>query len=60
MGSQEALAERIGTRQQTVSWWLNESGKVPAEFVLKVEAATNREVTRHQLRPDIYPAEANQ
>lgn len=31
------------------------SRRVPAEFVLKVEALTG--VSRHELRPDIYPIE---
>ncbi|WP_423170698.1 transcriptional regulator [Vibrio diabolicus] len=31
------------------------SGRVPAEFVLPIEQATQGQVTRSQLRPDIYP-----
>ena len=54
-GSQSELARRLGTRQSTVSSWLLRSGRVPAEFVLKVEAATG--ISRHDLRPDIYPIE---
>jgi DNA-binding transcriptional regulator YdaS (Cro superfamily) len=59
-GGQQALANKISTSeqkvtQQSVSWWLNETGKAPAEKVLPIEAAVNGAVTRHQLRPDIYP-----
>jgi DNA-binding transcriptional regulator YdaS (Cro superfamily) len=35
--------------------WINRDRKVPAEFVLAIERATGGRVTRHQLRPDIYP-----
>ena len=55
-GSQASLASAIGTTQQTVSNWLK-SGLVSAKFVLPIEVATNGEVTRHELRPDLYPDE---
>ena len=55
VGSQQALADKIHVNQQRISYWLNESKKVPAEFVLSIETATNRQVRRTQLRPDIYP-----
>lgn len=49
------LARAIGTSQSNVWEWLNRSRRgVPAEWVLKVEAATG--VPRHELRPDIFPA----
>lgn len=54
VGSQQALAERIKTNQQNISWWLNESKKVPAEQAIAIEAATKGFVTRQQLRPDIF------
>lgn len=56
LGSQASLASAIGTTQQTVSNWLK-SGFVSAKFVLRIEAATHGEVTRHELRPDLYPDE---
>lgn len=34
---------------------MQSSKRVPAEYVLKIEAATG--VSRHDLRPDIYPRE---
>ena len=54
-GSQEKLARILGgkIKQQHISWWLNESKRVPAEYVLAIEAATG--VSRYDLRPDIYP-----
>ncbi len=57
VGSQERLAELIGTRQSLVWYWLNRSKKgVPAEFVLPIERATG--VSRSDLRPDLFADEA--
>lgn len=58
-GSQSELARRIGVNQQNISHWLNKAnGTVPAEQVIPIETATDGAVTRHQLRPDIYPPPA--
>lgn len=53
--NQTLFARTIGTSQQLVSYWMREKKKLPAEYVL----ATEREfgVSRHDLRPDIYPRE---
>lgn len=48
-GLSRALGEEI--TPQAVSQWK----QVPAERVLQVERATG--VSRHRLRPDLYPAE---
>ena len=54
VGSQKALAERIGVSQGHVWYWLKRSVKgVPSEYVLLIESETG--VSRHDLRPDIYP-----
>ncbi|RVU15218.1 transcriptional regulator [Methylobacterium oryzihabitans] len=56
-GSQLALAKAIGTTQSNVWTWLNKSQKgIPAGWVLSIERETK--VSRHDLRPDIYPREA--
>jgi DNA-binding transcriptional regulator YdaS (Cro superfamily) len=55
---QSTLAKAIGVKQQNIWHWLNKTGVVPAEYVLKIEEATKDKgkiVTRHELRPDIYP-----
>jgi len=57
VGSQKALAKAIGSKQQTVNWWLHKSRKVPPEYVLSIERVVNGAVTRYDLRPDIYPRE---
>lgn len=53
VGGQKPLADRIGTSQSLIWYWLEKSKKgVPAEFCAPIEAATG--VPRHELRPDIY------
>lgn len=60
LGSQGKAAAAIGVRQQTVSELLKVGKKVPAEWCIPLERATAGEVTRHELRPDLYPIdEAN-
>lgn len=54
-GSQAELARRLGLKQQHIWAWLHRDTQVPAERVLAIEAATG--VSRHDLRPDIYPRE---
>lgn len=56
IGSQAALARACQVSSTAVWKWVHVSGRVPAEFVLRTEAATG--VSRHDLRPDIYPNEA--
>ena len=57
LGGQTALANAIGKTQGHVSKWL-ERGYVPAECAIPIETATGGKVTRHDLRPDLYPVEA--
>lgn len=52
-GSAKELARRIGVSPQALSQWK----VVPTGRVLAVESATG--VSRTELRPDIYPAEAS-
>lgn len=54
--NQTKFAEAIGTSQQLVSYWVRNSRELPAEFVLPAEKATG--ISRHDLRPDIYPRES--
>lgn len=53
-GGQTALAKQIGKTQGHVSQWIHRR-RLPAEEVLGIERATG--VSRHDLRPDIYPRE---
>ena len=51
VGGQAALAKEIGVTAQAVSQW----EEVPPLRVLAVERVSG--VSRHELRPDLYPAE---
>ncbi|NQY33603.1 MAG: helix-turn-helix domain-containing protein [Alteromonadaceae bacterium] len=53
LGSQTKLAAAINTTQQNIWWWLYEANSINAEFVIAIEKASG--VSRHELRPDIYP-----
>lgn len=55
VGSQRALADAIGITQPSVSEMLARGKRVPAEWCLPVERATDGRITRYQLRPDLYP-----
>jgi DNA-binding transcriptional regulator YdaS (Cro superfamily) len=52
-GSQESLATALGVSQGTISKWVGCSKQMPAEYVLTAEKLYG--VSRHDLRPDIYP-----
>lgn len=52
-GSQTALAKTLGVSQAAVWKWLQSSKRLPAEHVLKAERLFR--VSRHELRPDLYP-----
>lgn len=55
VGGQTNLASLCGLKQQTIHVWLKKYGRVPVERVLQIEKVVNGAVTRHELRPDIYP-----
>ena len=50
-GSANAMATMLGLTRQAVSKW---NGVVPRRWVITLEEHTRRQVTRFQLRPDIY------
>ncbi len=52
VGTTARLARMVGVTGPAVLKW-RRSGRVPAERVLAVEAASG--VPRHELRPDLYP-----
>lgn len=52
-GGHSALARICGCTPPNIAQLVDKGSLLPAEYVLKVEAATG--VSRHILRPDIYP-----
>lgn len=54
--NQSKMAEAIGTSQQRLSYILARKNPLPAELVLATEKATG--ISRHELRPDLYPVAA--
>jgi DNA-binding transcriptional regulator YdaS (Cro superfamily) len=53
-GSSKLLGHAIGVTPERVRMWLHRDN-LPAEYVIAIERATG--VSRHELRPDIYPKE---
>lgn len=49
-GNASILARRLGVKRQSVQQWKKQ---IPAERVLEIERLTG--VSRHELRPDLYP-----
>ena len=57
LGNQTKLGEAIGCDQTTISSWLIKyDGKVPAEKAPAIEIATAGQITKYQLRPDLFEA----
>lgn len=55
-GTAAELSRRIGVTAQAINQW-----KVaPPLRVLEIERATDGKVSRHQLRPDMYPTEQSE
>lgn len=53
VGTQQELARKLGIRAPSVAEW-RRRGRVPAERCSGIEAATGGEVSRHDLRPDLF------
>lgn len=51
--TQEEFAARVGVTQGRVSQWIA-GERVSAERVLRIEQATQGQVSRYELRPDVY------
>lgn len=56
VGGQSAFARLHGVSQPSVWAWIKNGKPLPAEYVLKTEEVTG--ISRHELRPDIYPLES--
>lgn len=58
VGGQEALAKEIGKSQQYVSFLINEAKAIKAEIAISIDRATAGQVSKAQLRPDIFEQES--
>jgi DNA-binding transcriptional regulator YdaS (Cro superfamily) len=56
IGRPSGLARVCGVFPQAVTRW-RKQGFPPVNYVLTIERATNNQVRRHDLRPDIYPSD---
>ena len=62
-GGQTAFARKISdvigkkVTQAHVWNWLHRDHRIGSEFAIPGERAVEGQVTRHQLRPDLYPQE---
>lgn len=52
--NQSALARRLGVQQSLVNYWLYSKKDVPPKRAVQIEAVTNGQVTRKELRPDLF------
>lgn len=52
--NKSAVARALGIKRSAVSQWK----QVPVEHVLTLEKATAGAISRHVMRPDVYPREA--
>lgn len=55
-GAQGRFADAMNVHPMVVSQW--KKRQVPAEYVLTVEEVCENTVSRHELRPDLYPKDA--
>lgn len=58
-GGQAELARLCNTSQPRIWQCMHRNKRVPAELVLAIENAVGGRVTRHELRPDLYPLPTN-
>lgn len=57
LGTEAALAKAVGASQPYINYRLKRGKRVPAEWCIPIELATGGRITRHDLRPDLYPKE---
>lgn len=55
-GSQAKLAEAMGCSQQQISYLLNQATSVTGEMAVSIDRATLGQVSKHELRPDLFGA----
>ena len=58
VGNQSELARRLNIKPQAIQKWVT-TGQVPVNRVLEVEKIVEGQITRYEIRPDIYPKDAS-
>ena len=53
-GSQMKLAALLKINQRAISWWLQRQKRIPANKVPLLEKALQYQISRHEMRPDIF------
>ncbi len=56
-GGQAELARRCNTSQPRIWQCIHRNQRIPADLVIPFERAVAGQITRSQLRPDLYPLE---
>lgn len=56
-GGQAELARRCSTSQPRIWQCVHRNKRIPADLVIPFERAVGGKVTRHDMRPDLYPNE---
>lgn len=56
--SQSALARKLNVSQGLIYQWLNGITRITGERAVQIEMATDGDVTREELRPDLFGAPA--
>lgn len=57
LGGARPVAQALSVSPQTVWKWAR-IGRIPAEQVIPLETLSTGYLTRHQLRPDLYPQDS--
>lgn len=52
--TQSALAEKLGVSQGLIHQWISGKTRITAERAIDVEEKTNKQITRQDLRPDLF------
>ena len=53
-GSEAKLGKLAGFSQNAI-WYAKRNGRCSAELAIGIERATNGAISKHRLRPDIFP-----
>ena len=55
--TQKQFGDRLNVTAGLISQYISGTTRITAERALQIETATDGHVMRHELRPDLYPAE---